>query len=92
VDFFDDCQFDDFKQDLIKLGAIVVIKTTRFIQYPNHYLTGHRSGPEPGDWYSPELVGIDEIETIITGHEILEWLQPNELDFRYRLRDVLRGQ
>lgn len=32
VDFFDDYQFDDFKQDLIKLGAIVVIKTTRFIQ------------------------------------------------------------
>ena len=88
----DHYRFDDFKEDLIELGAIVIIKTARFTQYPSHYLNAHQSGPEPGDWYSHEPVSAEEIQTIVAGSDILDWLRPSEPDFTYRLRDVLRGR
>jgi hypothetical protein len=85
--------FDDFKNDLLEHGAVVVVKATTFSHHPScsesvHAEATHPTGAEPGTWYSSEAVSI---ESEMTGKEMLAWLSPNEEDFRYRFRDVLLG-
>jgi hypothetical protein len=82
--------FDDYKNDLIKHGAVVVVKAATFRRYPDFFESGHPSGAEPGDWYSLEPIGLDGIQEIMIGQDMLDWLEPSEPDFTYRLCNVLR--
>jgi len=80
--------FDDFKNDLIEHGAILVVKACTFRRYPWAFESGHPTGAEPGNWYSPEPVSI---ESVMTGQEMLAWLGPTEQDFALRYRHHMRG-
>jgi hypothetical protein len=76
--------FDDFKNDLIEHGAVIVVRATTFGRYPLvPFDPGHPPGAEPGNWYSSEPVGV---ESEMTGKEMLAWLKPNEQDFIHRYR------
>jgi hypothetical protein len=90
VEWSDKYQFGDFKNDLIQHGAVVVVVArATFRRYPDHFQSGHPSGTEPGNWYSQEFVPSKDIEGILTGQEMLDWLKPSEADFRYRFSDIL---
>jgi hypothetical protein len=84
-------EFDHFKNDLISHCAIIIVKVDRFRCYPDHFEAGHPSGTEPGDWYSREVISTEEIQGVLTGQKLLDWLKPSAPDFTYRLRDVLRS-
>jgi hypothetical protein len=92
VRWSDDYQFGDFCEDLTKHGAIVAINAISFSCYPpNIFRSGHPAGTEPGDCYSREPVGVDAIEGVMTGQEMLDWLRPiADEDFKYRYREILR--
>jgi len=86
----DNYLFDDFKADLMQHGAVVIIRAAAiFRRYPDHFESGHPPGTEPGDWYSREPVSVDNIQRIMTGQGMLDWLEPSECDFTHRLRDIL---
>lgn len=74
---------DDFKNDLIEHGAIIVVKATTFRGHPWSFESGHPTGAEPGNWYSLEPVSV---ESEMIGKEMLAWLKPNEQDFICRYR------
>jgi hypothetical protein len=76
--------FDDFKNDLIEHGAVIVVKATTFRHYPWSFESGHPIGAEPGNWYTSESVSI---ESEMIGKEMLAWLKPSEQDFIHRYRD-----
>lgn len=90
VRFSNDYQFDDFRNDLAEHGAIIVVKATTFCCSENPSTRGHPAGVEPGDWYSRQPVGIEDIQRIMVGQEMLDWLNPHEMDFACRFREVLR--
>jgi hypothetical protein len=75
--------FDDFKNDLIEHGAVIVVKATTFRGHPWSFESGHPTGAEPGNWYSSEPVSV---ESEMIGKEMLAWLKPSEQDFIYRYR------
>ena len=81
--------FDNFKNDLIEHGAVLVVKATTFRRYPWSFELGHPTGAEPGNWYSSEPV---RVESEMIGEEMLAWLKPNEQDFIYRYRDHMREE
>jgi hypothetical protein len=76
--------FDDFKNDLIEHGAVIVVNATTFRHCPWSFESGHPIGAEPGNWYSSECVSI---ENEMIGKEMLAWLKPSEQDFIHRYRD-----
>lgn len=76
--------FDDFKNDLIEHGAIIVVRATTFLGHPWSVELGHPTGAEPGNWYSSETVSV---ESEMVGKEMLAWLKPHEQDFIHRYRD-----
>jgi hypothetical protein len=78
--------FDDFKNDLIEHGAVIIVKATTFRRYPWSFESGHPTGAEPGNWYSLETVGV---ESEMIGKEMLAWLDPSEQDFIHRYRDYI---
>jgi hypothetical protein len=80
----EDYSFEDFKNDLIEHGAVVVVKAATFRCYPWSFESGHPSGAEPGNWCSSEPV---RIEGEMIGQEMLAWLKPHEQDFFFRYRD-----
>lgn len=84
-------QFEDFKNDLITHGAVVVFQTTAFCCRRNCKEPGHPPSVEVGDWYSRESVSNKSIEREMVGQEMLDWLKPHEMDFIYRYRDRLRS-
>jgi hypothetical protein len=43
--------FDDFKNDLIEHGAVIVVNATTFPRDPWSFEPGHPTGVEPGNWY-----------------------------------------
>jgi hypothetical protein len=90
VRWSDDYQINHFNNDLAKHGAVVVIRTATFRSYPGSFESGHPPGTEPGDWYSCQSVGVEEIQGIMIGQEMLSWLQPHEMDFAYRYSEILR--
>ena len=75
--------FDDFKNDLIKHGAVIVVKATTFRSYPWSFESGHPTGAEPGNWYCSGPVNV---EREMIGEEMLTWLKPSEQDFIHRYR------
>jgi hypothetical protein len=79
--------FDDFKNDLIEHGAVIVVKATTFRGHPWSSHTVHSTGAEPGNWYSSEPVSV---ESEIVGEEMLTWLKPSEQDFINGWRDHLQ--
>jgi hypothetical protein len=81
--------FNNFKNDLIEHGAIVVVKAQGFYHYPWAFESRHPAGAEPGNWYSFESVSI---EREMIGEEMLAWLQPSEQDFAHRYRDHIRAR
>jgi hypothetical protein len=83
-------QFDHFKNDLFEHCAIIILKVDKLHCYPDRFEAGHPDGTEPGDWYSRQVISVEEILGVLTGQELLDWLEPSEPDFTYRLRDVLR--
>ncbi|MGC1299728.1 MAG: hypothetical protein WA869_32280, partial [Alloacidobacterium sp.] len=80
--------FDDFKNDLIEHGAIIVVKATTFRGHPWSFELGHPTGAEPGNWYSSEPVSV---ESEMIGKEMLAWLKPSEQDFIIRYRGHIQG-
>jgi hypothetical protein len=50
----------------------------------------HPPSVEVGDWYSSEGVSPENIERIIIGREMVDWLKPHEVDFRCRYRGILQ--
>lgn len=79
--------FDDFKNDLIDHGAVIVVKATTFRRHPWSFEPGHPIGAEPGNWYSSEPVSV---ESEMIGMEMLAWLKPSEQDFVLRYRDHIQ--
>ncbi len=75
--------FDDFRNDLIKHGAVIVVKGTTFRHHPWSFESGHPTGAEPGNWYSSEPVSV---ESDMIGEQMLAWLKPSEQDFIHRYR------
>jgi hypothetical protein len=78
--------FDDFKNDLIQHGAVIVVKATTFRSHPWSVESGHPTGVEQGNWYSSEPVSV---ESEMTGNEMLAWLKPSEQDFIHDYLDWL---
>jgi hypothetical protein len=78
--------FDDFRNDLIEHGTVLVVKDTTFRHHPWTFETsGHPMGTEQGNWYSSEPVSI---ESEVIGKDMLALLKPNEQEFilgRYRV-------
>lgn len=81
--------FDDFKNDLMQHGAVIVVKATTFRGHPWSLESGHPTGAEPGNWYSSEPVSV---ENEMTGNEMLAWLKPSEQDFIHDYLDWLLKQ
>ena len=79
--------FDDFKNDLIEHGAVIVVKATTFRGHPWSTHSVHSTGAEPGNWYSSEPVSAESEKV---GEEMLTWLKPSEQDFIYGWRDHLQ--
>jgi hypothetical protein len=81
--------FDEFKDDLGNHGAVVVFATETFsCREPSSELK-HPPSVEEGDWYSTEPVSNADIDQIMTGRAMLEWLHPHPVDFEYRYRGIL---
>jgi hypothetical protein len=80
----EDYSFDDFKNNLMEHGAVIVVKATTFSRYPWSFESRHPTGAEPGNWYSSDSV---RIESEMIGKEMLAWLKPSEQDFIHRYRD-----
>jgi hypothetical protein len=70
--------FDDFKNDLIEHGAVIVVKATSFLGHPWSSHSRLPTGAEPGNWYSSKPVTG---ESEMVGEEMLAWLKPCEQDF-----------
>jgi hypothetical protein len=81
--------FDNFKNDLIEHGAVVVVRASAFRHYPWVFESGHPPGSEPGNWYSSEPASV---ESEMVGEEMLAWLRPSKEDFIYRYRDHIWEQ
>jgi hypothetical protein len=79
--------FDDFKNDLIEHGAVIIVKATTFRGHPWTLDSRHPTGAEPGNWYSLEPVSV---QSEMIGEEMLAWLKPGEQDFIYGWRDHLQ--
>jgi len=92
VQWSENYQFDHFNADLTKHGAVVVVSAVSFSSYSAQFEQGHPPGAEPGDWYSRQSVSLNDIQRIMIGHEMLDWLKPDEMDFAYRFRDILRNR
>jgi hypothetical protein len=90
VKWSDEYQFAQFKNDLIHHAAIIVLKAVKFDHYPDDAKFGHPSGAEAGDWYSREIIRVDDILKIMVGQELYDWLRPSEMNFTYDWREILR--
>jgi hypothetical protein len=91
VRFSDQYDFDHFNNDLARYGAVVVITAAMFRSCLSFSERGHPEGVEPGDWYSREPVGVENILEIIAGQEMIGWLKPHPIDFECRFREILRA-
>jgi hypothetical protein len=82
--------FDDFKNDLSNHGAVVIFTTATFSCREPFSELKHPSSVEQGDWYSTEPVSSADIEQIMTGRAMQDWLNPHAADFDYRYRCILQ--
>jgi hypothetical protein len=81
--------FDDFRHDLSTHGAVVVFVSATFCCCEPFSEFKYPSSIEQGDWYSTESVGSADIDQIMTGRVMVEWLHPHPVDFHYRYRCIL---
>jgi hypothetical protein len=81
--------FEDFKHDLGVHGAAIVFTSTTFSCYEAFSDLKHPSSVEQGDCYSSVPVAADQIERIITGQEMVDWLNPHPVDFSCRYLGIL---
>ena len=79
-------QFNDFKNDLAAHGAVFTLNQIGFVECDEN---GNPPGAEMGDWYKKESVSVLNIRKVIVGQRLLDWLNPNEVDFKYRDRAIL---
>ena len=84
--------FGDFKNDLSTHGAVVVFATATFSCCEPFSELKHPSSVEQGDWYSTKPVSIADIHQIMTGREMVDWLNPHEVDFNCRHRCILHDR
>jgi hypothetical protein len=89
VHLSDSYSFDDFNADLGAHGAVVVLTPTTFSFCETNSELGRPASVEPGDWYSHEPVSTDQIEGVMTGPEMVNWLKPHPVDFSCRYREIL---
>lgn len=81
--------FDDFKSDLAAHGAVVVFNTTSFSCFETFSELKHPPSVEQGDWYGHDAVSVDKIKQVIIGWEMVEWLNPDPVDFLCRYSRIL---
>jgi hypothetical protein len=91
VQWSENYQFENFNSDLIAHGAVIVFRASTFCCRERFEEPGHPPSIEVGDWYSRESVSNKNIERVIIGKELLDWLDPHEKDFTCRYRDRLRA-
>jgi hypothetical protein len=89
VCLYDGYNFEEFTNDLSNHGAVVVFVTATFSYREPFSELKHPSSVEEGDWYSTEPVSSADIEQIMTGRTLVEWLHPHPVDFDYRYRCIL---
>jgi hypothetical protein len=84
IQWTEDYELKNLKVDLAEYGAVVVVQSASFIPYPPYIeQPGHPIGAEPGDWYSHETIGVEDVTGVITGPELLEWLNPEPSEFEF---------
>jgi hypothetical protein len=81
--------FEDFKRDLGVHGAVIVFTSTTFSSYETSSDLKRPPSVEQGDWYSSGPIASDQIERIITGQAMVDWLNPHPVDFSCRYLDIL---
>jgi hypothetical protein len=92
VQVSDAYSFEDFKRDLGVHGAAIVFTSATFSCYETFSDLKHPPSVEQGDCYSSVPVAADQIETIITGQDMVEGLKPHEVDFSCRYLGILRDR
>ena len=78
------------KLGLSNHGAVVVFASATFSCREPFSELKHPSSVEEGDWYSTEPVSSADIDQIITGQVVVDWLDPHAMDFEYCYRCILR--
>jgi hypothetical protein len=81
--------FDDFKNDLSNHGAVIIFEAATFAYREPFSELKYPSSVEQGDWYSTEPVSSADIDQIMTGRAMADWLNPHAVDFDYRYRCML---
>jgi hypothetical protein len=81
--------FDDFNNDLSNHGAVIAFATETFSCCEPFSELNYPSSVEQGDWYSTEPVSSADIDQIMTGRAMIDWLNPRAMDFE-RYRCILR--
>lgn len=64
-------------EDIAKYGAIVVI-SKNVNRFKQHISNKNQGSIEPGNYFSPEIIKIDEV---ITGQNLLQWLKTHNADW-----------
>jgi hypothetical protein len=90
VDITDSYQFEDFRNDLLTHGAVIVFRSSTFIHRPDSCEGGHPRGAEKLDWYSREAVDPERFESVMTGRDMLRCLKLGKEDFTARRDELLR--
>jgi hypothetical protein len=90
VEITDSYQFEDFRNDIFRYGAVIVFHASTFIHRLDSCDGVHPCGAEKLDWYSREAVGPGNFDEAMTGQRMLDCLRLYQEDFRNRRDNLLR--